>query len=168
MRRRPGSRKAPNWRECRDVSLLAHGSRRLRPPASSKGTVLPRGHALLPRHHDACHDTESHLRHDEPEPVNPLVQHGNDDVENAMDQTGPQDGRDHAPKYNRMARQHRKRYAVQEPDERRSDQVYCRGDEERIPMKSIDLFRSDSRGEKSRRQKVDRIPDAVLANDSVS
>src|SRR5258708_12209444 len=106
------------------VSLIfVHCSRRFNSGADGEGEILPGTYAHLPRNHDSGDDAKSNLRKDKPKPVNPLVERGIDGFENAMDQTRPENGGDHASKQNRAARKHRKRDAVKKPDEHLAEHV---------------------------------------------
>ncbi len=57
------------------------------PARISEGKMLPGAHALLRGDDDARDDAESDLRDDEPEPVDPLVEHGIHELEDAVEQT---------------------------------------------------------------------------------
>ena len=101
---------------------LVHGAGRFHAGANGEGKMLPGAHPLLPRDDDARDNAESHLGDDKPGPVDPLVEHGIHEFQNAMDQTSPQDGRDHTTQQNRAARKHRKHCAIEQPDQKRSDE----------------------------------------------
>src|ERR1700729_3519675 len=88
---------------------------RFDPSAHSKGKVLPGAYAFLLRDHNPGYDAESDLGDDEPEPIDPLVEHGIQRFEDAVDQPRPKDGGDHSSKQNRTARKHRKCSAVKKP-----------------------------------------------------
>ncbi len=59
-------------------------SRRFNSGANAEGDMLPRTYAHLPGNHDSGDNAKSDLRKDKPKPVNPLVEHGVDGFENAM------------------------------------------------------------------------------------
>jgi len=71
------------------VVVFVHCSWRLNPSADGEGEILPSAYALLPGHYYAGDDPESDLRYDEPQPVNPLVEHGIQRFENTVEQTRP-------------------------------------------------------------------------------
>jgi hypothetical protein len=94
---------------------------------------------MVPRNHDAGNDAESDLRNEEPEPVDPLIENGIEYIEDAVDQAGPQNGSNDTSQQNGTARKHRKRRAIEKPDEYRTDQVENGSDDQSVPMESRDL-----------------------------
>ena len=53
--------------------------------------------------------------------------------ENAVEQTGPQEGRDDAAQQNRPPRKHRQHRAVEQADQQRRDEVNRAGDDQARP-----------------------------------
>src|SRR3989442_369033 len=147
--------------------LNAHRSRRFNPGAHSEGKVLPGTYALCSGDYDSCNYTESNLGNDKPKPVNPPVHHGIDCFENVVEQTGPQSGGYQTSKENRATRKHRKCRTIKKTDEQRTDKVNDRSNDQSVPMKDTDLRCGGSVRKESSGQKVDRIPDAVAADNSI-
>ena len=88
-RRRP--RKQERWTGGSLAQVLSvplvHGARRFNAGANGEGKVLPGAYALLPGDDDSRDNAEPHLGDDKPEPVNPIAEHGIQELHKAMDQT---------------------------------------------------------------------------------
>ena len=68
------------------VVVFVHCSWRFNSGANGEGEILPSTDALLSGNYNAGNDAEPDLRNDEPKPVDPLVEHGINGFENAMQQ----------------------------------------------------------------------------------
>src|SRR6202034_2194098 len=77
-------------------ALFVPHSGRFQAHAKRERHALLRRYALLPRNDDARYNPKSYLRNYKPEPVDALVEGRIHDSKNAVNQAGPQDGRDEA------------------------------------------------------------------------
>ena len=79
--------------------------------------MLPGSYALLSGHYYARHNAKADLGKDKPVPVNLLVQQWIDNLDQRVDQAGPQHRRNQAAQENRAAGKHREHRAKEKSDE---------------------------------------------------